>query len=549
MTYTAHTTVASFTDSAGVAGTTTTDVDLLGRSVAYTDENGTITRSTYDQAGRLTTTTRQFSGQSGTTLATYGYDAAGQLIGQSDYSSGAARTTTYTYDAAGRLASTNRPNNVNTTATADDAGNLNLLTQQKSTNTLYAFDYDRYVDGTVQWERDTKAGTARHYIYDGAGRLSQVDDGATTRRYAYDLNSNRCSTTSSTTCDPAYGFDNADRITKSPFASSYGYDGHGNLRTTAGTVGNPSVNYGYDANDHATVIDDGATKTTETLSPPSRVLRRVVTPSAGGAATEDLNYGYDGPGDSPAYQINNLATSQPPTGTQPRASASTHNTPATGGSLIVPTPAGLKANDVIIAAITVRGTVTVSAPDATWHLIRSDSNGSSMQLKSYWKTATGSEPTSYTWTFSAPKAATGIITAYSGVDTSTGFDVAAFLPDSINSSTSIVAPSITPTAANERVIGLFATMATSSNPITITEPSGMLERGDDSANTTGEPPSPSSSPTSSTPAPSASAPRPPQPPTPGAPPASSSPSRPDRRPRPAPEQSASGPPSAATTTP
>src|SRR5581483_6815860 len=57
----------------------------------------------------------------------------------------------------------------------------------------------------------------------------------------------------------------------------------------------------YDANDHATVIDDGLTRATETLGPSGRVLRRVVTDKATGATTEDTLFGYDGPGDSPAY--------------------------------------------------------------------------------------------------------------------------------------------------------------------------------------------------------------------------------------------------------
>ncbi|MGH9281451.1 MAG: RHS repeat-associated core domain-containing protein [Acidimicrobiales bacterium] len=39
----------------------------------------------------------------------------------------------------------------------------------------------------------------------------------------------------------------------------------------------------------------------ETLAPSERVLRRVVRSNATGAVTEDVVYGYDGPGDSPAY--------------------------------------------------------------------------------------------------------------------------------------------------------------------------------------------------------------------------------------------------------
>ncbi len=58
---------------------------------------------------------------------------------------------------------------------------------------------------------------------------------------------------------------------------------------------------GYDANDHATSIDDGTTRTEETLSPGGRVLRRRISDSATGEVQQDVLYGYDGPGDSPAY--------------------------------------------------------------------------------------------------------------------------------------------------------------------------------------------------------------------------------------------------------
>jgi RHS repeat-associated protein len=57
---------------------------------------------------------------------------------------------------------------------------------------------------------------------------------------------------------------------------------------------------GYDGNGHATSIDDGATLTVETLAPSGRVLRRTVTAAVTGEVVEDVVYGYDGAGDSPA---------------------------------------------------------------------------------------------------------------------------------------------------------------------------------------------------------------------------------------------------------
>ncbi len=59
----------------------------------------------------------------------------------------------------------------------------------------------------------------------------------------------------------------------------------------------------YDANDHATVIDDGITRIAETLSPQGRVIEREVTDSATGELLESVTIGYAGPGDNRAYEI------------------------------------------------------------------------------------------------------------------------------------------------------------------------------------------------------------------------------------------------------
>jgi RHS repeat-associated protein len=59
----------------------------------------------------------------------------------------------------------------------------------------------------------------------------------------------------------------------------------------------------YDANDHATVIDDGITTITETLSPQGRVIARRVTDAVTGDLLEQVSVGYAGPGDNRAYEI------------------------------------------------------------------------------------------------------------------------------------------------------------------------------------------------------------------------------------------------------
>jgi hypothetical protein len=62
------------------------------------------------------------------------------------------------------------------------------------------------------------------------------------------------------------------------------------------------MKFAYDANDHPTVTNDGTTTTVAILAPSGRLLRRVVITNSTGVVSEDTSFGYDGPGDSPAYQ-------------------------------------------------------------------------------------------------------------------------------------------------------------------------------------------------------------------------------------------------------
>ena len=464
---------------------TSEEVDLLGRVVRFTDEQGTITRRTYDYLGRLAATWRTFPfpGSSEAKLTEAGYDQAGRMITLTEHSSGAARTTTFSYDAAGRLLSSTKPNQVKSTTTYDQQGAIDVLSHERATNKMRSFDYSRSAAGRSTQEQAKQGNTVLRTLdfanYDGVGRLTQVVEGATTRNYSFDANTNRCST--STSCNGTYVYDEADRIRSSPFAATYEYDRYGNLFKTRDASGNVLVSFTSDGNDHATTINDGTNTVTEYLSPSGRVLRRVVTPTAGGAASEDLTYGYDGFGDSPAYQLNNLPAGAPAAGAQPRASSTGHNA-APASTLVVDQPAGTQAGDVLVAGIAVRGSVTVTPPSG-WNLIRPDANGSSMKLTSYYRVATSFEPASYTWNFSSAKAAAGTITGYSGVDTTNPIDVANG-QFNLNDSTSIVAPSVTTTAADERIVALFSTMVET----TIAEPAGMVERGEDTAAAGAEPP-------------------------------------------------------------
>src|SRR5262249_26338176 len=116
----------------------------------------------------------------------------------------------------------------------------------------------------------------------------------------------------------------------------------------------------------------------------------------------------------------------------------------------------VSAGDVMIASMTVKGgsaAVLVTVPTGWTQIARAD-NDTNVSLISYWKMASPSEPTSYTWTIQDQTRAEGGITAYSGVDPSSPIDVSS---TNTGRSKVAVASAVTTSSPNEEIIALFAT--------------------------------------------------------------------------------------------
>lgn len=95
--------------------------------------------------------------------------------------------------------------------------------------------------------------------------------------------------------------------------------------------------------------------------------------------------------------------------------------PAGGNVLTINKPAGVLADDIMIASIAVGLNTIVVTPPSGWILVRqvSRSGTNSSTLQTYYRVATGSDPASYSWTFSGGThvGAVGGIAAFSGADT------------------------------------------------------------------------------------------------------------------------------------
>jgi len=206
-------------------------------------------------------------------------------------------------------------------------------------------------------------------------------------------------------------------------------------------------------------------------SPNTDTARVLYTPASGYTGSDSFTFTVsDGTATSSAATIS-ITVNAASTQITLRSSSSAVNPTAT--SLTIPAPAGVQANDVLLAGISARGNPNFVAPSG-WTLVRLDISGFVMRQAVYYKVATASEPTSYTWTWSGAQAAAGGILAYTGADTVSPIDVQNGAVSSTSSGKTIVAPSVTTTGAGDMLVGFFGV----ANNTSVAPPTNMTERFD-----------------------------------------------------------------------
>jgi hypothetical protein len=141
-------------------------------------------------------------------------------------------------------------------------------------------------------------------------------------------------------------------------------------------------------------------------------------------------------------------------------------------------PASIIAGNLLLANISINGgnQANVTAPSGWTQILRTD-NDSSISIVSYYKIATASEPSNYTWSIDHQTTAKGEISQYSGIDSSNPID-----SSSGNTGLGTVATttSVTTSSANVQIVTLFGVdVGKSANAgAYFTQPTGMTERYD-----------------------------------------------------------------------
>jgi signal peptidase I len=154
------------------------------------------------------------------------------------------------------------------------------------------------------------------------------------------------------------------------------------------------------------------------------------------------------------------------------------STSVSGTTVTVPRPAGAASGELLVAQVAVRTTTftgTIAAPSG-WTTVRVDNDANNVMQGVFHKWMTGSEPASYGFTLTAGSItggqASGAITAYDGVDTTTPIDAHAGSTGAIG--LTITAPSLSATVAGDRLLTLVGQRGNG----TSTPASGMIERYD-----------------------------------------------------------------------
>ncbi|WP_240522093.1 PA14 domain-containing protein [Amycolatopsis vastitatis] len=310
---------------ADTAGTITSRMDLLGRTVSYTDVYGTKTDTTYDQVGRVASQkVTPPNPADPPQLTTPGYDDAGRILTTKLDTTVLA---TSKYDAAGELATVTYSNGSALSAIGKDpAGEVTSLTWTTSDSKSVVSQVSRTRAGTIIDEQlggvDANPG-GPNYVYDSVGRLTEAYVAG--HHYTYDfasnapaacpagtqpnagLNTNRVKLldqTAAGTAETDSCYDGADRVLATTGANAvtgFGYDTHGN--TTQFTSGGSTTYLGYDAADrHMTARTTGAdpADVAYVRDATDRVTRRA---AAQGDATTDVLYSFTGADDSPDFAL------------------------------------------------------------------------------------------------------------------------------------------------------------------------------------------------------------------------------------------------------
>ena len=225
--------------------------DLASRLTSVSDPTGTY-GFTFDNMGRLVSTSTQFSFLSGQTFTNnYSYDPASNRIG---YIAPDGGTTSYVYDALNRLTdqtnswaghfhfgydqigrrvSLGKPNGVTTAYSYDSVSRLLSVLHNIGTTSIDGAIYTYDSAGNRTAKANVLTGTTESYTYDPIYQLTQVTQATQeTESYSYDAVGNRLSSL----LEGNWQYNASNELTLTP-SLSFTYDNNGSMLTKVDSNG------------------------------------------------------------------------------------------------------------------------------------------------------------------------------------------------------------------------------------------------------------------------------------------------------------------------
>jgi RHS repeat-associated protein len=319
----------SITDSPN-DGTTTTVIDLLGRIRSYTDVWGIETTTTYDAAGRASSTTTSDGTTSYTQAITYDADSrpvtitdSGKIIAQLTYTGPDLTSVSYPSGPSAAGNGTSVTFGLNSAGAQTSLG-ITFATGNALTDTVTRSQSGRVLTNTVT---DGATMSTSSYTYDGAGRLTKATIPGHTLTYGYastggcgvnpnaGANGNRTSVidtpTSGASTTTTACYDWADRLTSTTVAnpiqgappligmnlttSTLIYNDNGDTTTLA------DEEFGYDSQSrHTTTSASDGTSVSVVRDASDRIVERTSVTSG---VTTTTRYGFTGGGDTASLTL------------------------------------------------------------------------------------------------------------------------------------------------------------------------------------------------------------------------------------------------------
>ena len=427
-------------DSSWGTSSVSMNVDMLGRTRDYTDIWGNVVSTTYDQAGRQTSTTGPLgtltqnydpaTGRAtttvlqGNTLATPTYESSTGRLHSVAYGNGAG--TVFSYDTNGRESGVGVVDNQ---GWSGDVVERSLAGRVK--------DQDVFSGGALV----DAAPSQDNYVYDGAGRLTEARLPGTTYAYGYGTatgctapaagaNTNRTNLTvtgagggTTTSC-----YNHADQLvsTSAIPAGEIAYDDHGNTTRLGGEY------FDFDSADRHVRTESLTNVTTYRRDPLDRIAERT-----------DMT------------RITHVAT--------------TSNSAALS-SVNVAKPGGTQVGDLIVAsvsatALTAPGNLTASG----WTVAADRANGAGRTWV-VWRRAASGDPTSWSFSVASATNTTAALSTYRSPTSASPIAVTA--TGSANLATSHPLPQVTTTADAQHLVHVVGF----SGPVAPGAPSGATQR-------------------------------------------------------------------------